>query len=296
MVMLNWLLSFSPSGMGSRASIRAKGGRSMAAERFEQPGSRREDRSSERRDLDGLAERGSSQSRDRAARRPSEAVNGGPSPGRPCDMEEHELLAAVAARDEEACNHLIWLHHDGMVRLARGFVRSRELAEEVVQETWMAAFRGLREFEGRSSFKTWLFGILIRQARAAGAREHRTAPFSQLVRSPSEEECDPMEAFFHDEGHPDAGGWAVPPQRWRRNPEDMALDAEMRRVVEEAIVELPEAQGVVVTLRDGEGWETEEVATLLDRTPNWVRVTLHRGRAKVRLAVVDRLGAREARG
>ena len=295
MVMVNSPPSVTPSGMGSRASIRAKGGRSMTAERFEPPGSRRDERSTGRRELGAPAERASGHTREGTTpARPTEATNGRSSPGRPCEMEESELLAAVAVRDEAACNYLIWLHHDSMVRLARGFVRSRELAEEVVQETWMAAFQSLREFEGRSSFKTWLFGILIRQARVARMRDRRTAAFSQLVGSRDEGECDPMEAFFHHEGHPEAGGWAVPPQRWLRNPEDMALDAEMRRVVEEAIVRLPEAQGVVVTLRDGEGWETEEVAALLDRTPNWVRVNLHRGRAKIRLAVVERLGAREA--
>lgn len=290
-MVLDSTLSVSAGGKGSRASIRARGGEAMATEPLDERQSRLTDRSRRQDPGERSVEQGTRQ--DTGRRGDSSQLSSSPQAvGR---VEERDLLRAVACRDEEACRELICLHHDSMVRLARGLVRTHTLAEEVVQETWMAMLQGLPTFEGRSSLKTWLFGILIRQARAMSIRERRTAAFSQLAGSSSEDECDPMESFFHDEGHPDAGAWAMPPQRWQRNPEDAALEAELHRVVGEAIRNLPEAQRVVVVLRDGEGWETDEVAALLDKTANWVRVNLHRARVKIRLAIARRLGAQGSR-
>lgn len=291
--MLDSAPSVSPSGKGGRTSIRARGGESMATEPLDERDTRITDRSTRRKPAKRAAGRGvgagSGEQRDGAD--PSNAEQAAQSASQAAGQEERDLLRAVASRDEEACRRLIDRHHDSMVRLARGFVGTDTLAEEVVQDTWMAALEGLPRFEGRSSFKTWLFRILIRQAREMGTRERRTEAFSQLTNSSTEAECDPMEAFFHNECHPESGSWAMPPQRWRHNPEDAALEAELHRVVGRAMGELPEAQRLVVGLRDGEGWDTSEVALLLGKSRNWVRVNLHRARVKIRLAVAARLGA-----
>ena len=208
-------------------------------------------------------------------------------------QEEGRLVEALRRRDDEVCRRLIGRHHAAMVRVARTYVASEAVAEEVAQEAWVAMFRGLDSFQARSSLKTWLFSILIRRARSVGALEWRTEAVSQLVSEDEDESDDPTETFFYGEAHPEAGSWALPPLRWRRSPEASALDAEATSLVEEAIARLPEVQRVVVTLRDVEGWKTAEIAQLLERTPNWVRVTLHRGRFKVRSEVEKKLGVKE---
>ena len=179
------------------------------------------------------------------------------------------------------------------VGVARIYVGRRAIAEEVVQEAWVAMFRGLDKFEGRSSLKTWLFSILVRRARSVGVHERRSEPVSQLVGFCDDQAGDSAERFFHGEGHPDVGAWAMPPLRWRRSPESVVLGQEVRLLVEEAIDALPEMQRLVVFLSDVEGWEAGEIARHLERTRNWVRVVLHRGRFKVRAAIEEQLGVRE---
>lgn len=290
--MLEWVPSTSTATGGKRASIRAKGADTMAMEPLGDGEPRKERRRDARRPADGSALEG--QSRVAGSDR-GESVDPAPNgPSESSESAEKELLQAVAARDEVACRALIREHHATMVRVAREFVRSRAVAEEVAQETWVAVLQGLPGFRGQASLKTWLFGILIRCACATGVRENRSAALSQLTGRDGGDECDPMDAFFHSADHPEAGSWAVPPQRWRRNPEDAALGAELRETVDKAVRALPEAQRLVAYLRDGEGWGTAEIAELLDRTPNWVRVNLHRARVKIRLAVMERLGRGES--
>lgn len=220
----------------------------------------------------------------KARRRPPKAASG---------REDRRLLEAFRGRDEEACRAFLLANYGAMVRVARGYVGSRAVAEEVVQEAWVAMFRGLETFEGRSSLRTWLFGILIQRARAIGVRERRSAAVSQLVDDHADDSADPTERFFHGEGRPDAGSWAMPPARWRHDPEAEALGAEMRSWLSEAINGLPEMQRLVVGLRDVEGWNTAEIARVLEKTRNWVRVTLHRGRFRVRAAIEKKQQAQE---
>lgn len=288
--MLESTSSISSATGGKRASIRAKGADAMATE----PLGEDEPRKGRRREERLLSEE-LPLARSSKEARPAPADGVDPAAGSSCERPEEELLQALAARDEEACRALIREHHATMVRVARGFVRTEAVAEEVAQETWVAMLQGLPDFRGQASLKTWLFGILIRRARAAGARENRSAALSQLTKQAGSSDCDPMDAFFHGAEHPENGSWAVPPQRWRRNPEDAALEGELLRTVGRVVRRLPEAQRIIVCLRDGEGWEAAEIAALLDRTPNWVRVNLHRARVKIRLAVIERLGREDSR-
>jgi RNA polymerase sigma-70 factor (ECF subfamily) len=209
------------------------------------------------------------------------------------DEDTTRLVEALVRRDEDACRRFLDETRGTMIRIARAYVGSREIAEEVVQESWVAMLRGIESFEGRSSVRTWLFSILIRRARSVGERERRTEAVSQLIDPGSGAGADPTERFFHGAGHPDAGSWALPPSRWRRSPENIVLDREVRELVTRAIDELPDMQRLVVLLRDVEGWKTAEIARQLDRTSNWVRVVLHRGRFKVRAVVQERLGSQE---
>jgi RNA polymerase sigma factor (sigma-70 family) len=87
-----------------------------------------------------------------------------------------ELLLRLRSGDERAFVSLVERYHEPMLRLAASFVPSRAVAEEVVQDTWLAVLHGLEKFEGRSSLKTWLFRILVNRARSTGSKEQRSVP------------------------------------------------------------------------------------------------------------------------
>jgi RNA polymerase sigma-70 factor, ECF subfamily len=185
---------------------------------------------------------------------------------------EQELVERLRAGDEDAFAELVRRYHRLMMRVARGYVRSDAVAEEVVQESWLAVLRGIERFEGRSSFKTWLLRIVANRAMTSGARESRSVPVEPSVSGD----------HFVPEGEPGAGAWASPPEPW---PEDRLLAEETRAVIERAIAELPPTQAAVVTMRDVEGLSSEEVQEALDITAGNQRVLLHRGRQKVRAAL-----------
>src|SRR6201995_986792 len=98
-------------------------------------------------------------------------------PVKPADRHL-QLLMRQLDGDERAFVTLVSRHHDPMLRLARTFVHSHAVAEEVVQETWLGVLRGIDRFEGRSSLPTWLLAILVNRARSIGTREARSVPAS----------------------------------------------------------------------------------------------------------------------
>jgi RNA polymerase sigma-70 factor (ECF subfamily) len=200
---------------------------------------------------------------------------------------EARLVAALRRREDEAYLILSERHHNTMIRIALPLVGTRELAEEVAQEVWAAMWAGIDTFEGRSSLRSWLYGILFRRARSIARKEKRSIPASQLIGGEADSVSEELDRLFHSPGHPDAGAWAVPLQRWSVSPEDRLIANEMQRSALEAIDRLPEPHRSVVILKDTEGWETKEIAELLGHTANWVRVVLHRGRVKARQAVAE---------
>ena len=197
-----------------------------------------------------------------------------------------QLADALRAGDEAAFEVLIDRHGAAMLRLARSYCRSEAVAQEVVQETWLAVLTAVHRFEGRASLSTWLFQILSNRARTRGAREARTIPLSAF--ETPEAECGTVAAdrFLADDHHRWPGHWAAPPCRWELPP-DRLLSLEARGRLRAALEELPESQRLVVALRDVEGLDTDEVAETLELTPGNVRVLLHRGRAKLRQALED---------
>lgn len=207
--------------------------------------------------------------------------------------EDSDLLEALRRGDEAAFTVLIDRYQPSLVRIAILFVRDREVAEEVAQETWIGVMRGIERFEGRSSFRTWLFGILANQARRRGARERRTVPFSALSRPPEGTEPAVDADRFLPAGAEWAGHWASPPQAWELEPEDAFLSKELRGEIDAAIATLPPNQQAVITLRDIEGWDATEVCNALELSQTNQRVLLHRARAKVRQALEDRFAPME---
>jgi RNA polymerase sigma-70 factor (ECF subfamily) len=161
------------------------------------------------------------------------------------------------------------------------------VAEEVVQETWLAVLQGIDRFEGRSSLKTWLFRILTNRAKTRGEREGRTVPFSALADAAEVEGEEPAvdpDRFYGSE-HPNAGLWVDVPQRWADTPERRLLSGEVQELVADAIAALPPSQRAVISLRDVEGWSSEEVCNVLELSETNQRVLLHRARTKVRRAL-----------
>lgn len=216
---------------------------------------------------------------------PEDPRGGGPLP------PDDELVAGLRAGDDRVFALLLDAWSPSMLRVARTHVSTAASAEEVVQETWLAVIRGVDGFRGLSSLRTWVYRILVNQARTRGVREARTVPLASLgpdgVDGPA---VDPDR--FLDAGHPAwPGHWRSAPEPW---PEDALLGHEVRDVVAAAVATLPPRQRLVITLRDVEGHTAEEVRAMLDLTAGNQRVLLHRARSVVRRVVEEYVAARPA--
>jgi RNA polymerase sigma-70 factor (ECF subfamily) len=194
------------------------------------------------------------------------------------------VIRALRAGDEAAFATLVERYGPTMLRVARGFVRTQSVAEDVVQEAWLGVLKGLDRFEGRSSLKTWIFRILTNVAKTRGEREGRSVPFSALAGDDDGDPAVDPDRFFGPE-HASAGAWASPPRPWEDVPEDRLMSHETHAAVARAIETLPAAQQTVITLRDVDGWPAEEVCNVLGITETNQRVLLHRARSKVRAAL-----------
>lgn len=204
-------------------------------------------------------------------------------------LHETQLIRSLRNGDDGAFAQLVEEHGAAMLRVARLYVRDRAVAEEVVQEAWVGLLRGIDRFEGRSSLRTWLFRVVTNLAKTRGVRESRSVPFSALAGEEVEDAGPsvPPERFRGPEDRW-SGHWASPPEEWGR-PEAELLSAETRTVIEQAIGALPQAQRQVITLRDVQGWSSEEVCNALDLSETNQRVLLHRARTKVRQALDEYL-------
>lgn len=184
------------------------------------------------------------------------------------------LVEQMRAGDESAFVALVQRYQSRLLRLAVATVGSPAVAEEVCQDTWLAVVRGVDRFEGRSSFRTWLFRILLNRARSTAGREWRAGrPDDDLV-----------------ERFDAAGAWVDPPVPWSDRVDDGLVAHEFASRVRELLPDLPEQQRRVVILRDVEGLSATEVASLLDISEGNQRVLLHRGRARLRACLTSEMG------
>ena len=196
---------------------------------------------------------------------------------------EAQVLEALRGGDEDAFRALVREYTPSLVRVARIYVSTQAAAEEVAQETWLGVLNGLPRFEGRSSLRTWIFRILTNIAKTRAKRDGRTLPFSALSEPGRVPEAAVDADRFLDPEHPRwPGHWALKPEAW---PEDALVAGETREKLAEAIEALPAAQRAVISLRDIEGWSSEEVRNALDLSETNQRVLLHRARSKVRSAL-----------
>ena len=194
-------------------------------------------------------------------------------------LDDRALVQALRRGDERAAEQLLESYGGAMRRFAAGLVGSAAIADEVVQETWIAVLRGIDRFEGRSSLKTWIFGILANIAKTQAQRERRTVPLSSFELEGSDEPAVDA-ACFRSDGH-----WVSGPSRWSELPEERLASHETFACIARALETLPDGQRAVMTLRDVEGWSGEEVCETLGITDANQRVLLHRARAKVRAAL-----------
>jgi len=201
-------------------------------------------------------------------------------------MHDEQITARLRAGDEAAFREIVAEYGGRLSRLARSFSRNDAVIEEAVQETWMAVIRGIHGFEGRAPLRTWIFGILVNQARRLAVREHRHAQVALGGNIASGASSMAEDAEDHEPGMGSHGKWVEPPAPWGlENPESVFLSMETLRVIEAAVAELPEFQRRVVLLRDVEGLSAEETCNILEVSDTNQRVLLHRGRARVRRAL-----------
>jgi RNA polymerase sigma-70 factor (ECF subfamily) len=197
---------------------------------------------------------------------------------------DEEIVAGLRRGDEAAFAELVRRLNGTLIQIALTYVPTRAVAEEAVQETWMAVIRGINRFEGRSSLKTWVIRILMNRARTIGVKENRSIPFASAVSL----EDDPYQGAadadrFLPADHPEwPRHWASPPQQWYEHPEQRSLGDEVLGVVEAAAADLSGAQREVLLMRDLAGMTSDEVCALLDISPGNQRVLLHRARARIR--------------
>jgi RNA polymerase sigma-70 factor (ECF subfamily) len=209
--------------------------------------------------------------------------------------EDLALVESLRSGDERAFARIVEELNGPLLRLAGLYVQGSAAAEEVVQDTWLGVLRGLDRFEARSSFRTWVFRIATNRARTHGGRERRDVPLSALL-DPADDLGGPAldpERFLAP-GDEWAGGWAVPPHRWAPDAEAHRAATEMRELIRVSLETLSPAQQIVMTLRDIEGWSSEEVCAALEIAPGNQRVLLHRARSRMR-AILERHFAADAR-
>jgi RNA polymerase sigma-70 factor (ECF subfamily) len=185
-----------------------------------------------------------------------------------------EFLELLRSGDNRAYRHLIRRYHGSLVGVAQAIIGSRAQAEEVVQDSWLAVFRNIARFEGRSSLAGWIFTIVMNRARTRIAAEGRTVALPGL---------EGAERAVHGSSFQSDGHWAEIPALWDvLDPERQFGGQQLWQHVQELIDALPAGQKAVIILRDIENRTAEEACELLGISPENQRVLLHRARGRIR--------------
>jgi RNA polymerase sigma-70 factor, ECF subfamily len=192
---------------------------------------------------------------------------------------DQDIIGRLRVGDQAMFARLLDAWSSGLLRAARAYVASHESAEDVVQDTWLAVLRGIDRFEGRSSLRTWVFRIMMNIAKTRGVRDSRTVPLADLAVDDGPT-VDPDRFQGSIEAYP--GHWRVFPAAWPADVEAQVEHGEVRTRIHAAIGELPDRQRIVITMRDVEGYDAEDVCAVLEISAANQRVLLHRARAAVR--------------
>ena len=180
------------------------------------------------------------------------------------EIDESELIARIQAGDKTACDECIALHSPALNRLLLRLLGNEQDAEDVLQETFLNAFRAIDSFEGRSSLSTWLYRIAYNAAM-------------MRLRRPKTRTISVEETMNETPGY-------IPRQLfdWCCLPEETYDSEEVQTELRQAIAAMPETLQMVFLLRELEGMSTEETANTLDISPSAAKVRLHRARQWLR--------------
>ena len=180
-------------------------------------------------------------------------------------QDEQSLVEALHRGDRYACDDLVQRFTHRIYTVALRVTGQPDEAEEVLQETFINACRGVENFQGRSSLSTWLYRIATNNGLMR-LRRHQV---------PSA----PLDAFSLD---PEAEFRPRQLEDWEWNPETVTLTDELRQVMDEAVASLPDALRTAFILRDLEGLSTKEAAEVMGISPGNLKVRLHRARLMLR--------------
>jgi RNA polymerase sigma-70 factor, ECF subfamily len=166
-------------------------------------------------------------------------------------------------------------HGDAMFRFALIRLRDPVLAEEVVQETFLAGLKAKERFSGRSSERTWLIGILKHKIIDQFRKRSRERPGSETDAATSADQAE-------RESGEEAGPWQNGPADWETDPEEVTERSELREVLTNCVSDLPSRLGNAYSLRELDGLETKEICKALDITETNLWVMLHRARTRLK--------------
>ncbi len=202
---------------------------------------------------------------------------------------DRDTVAALRRGDGAAFAALVRRHQPSFLRIVRVWVKDAAAAGEVVQGAWLAALESIDRFEGRSSLRTWLYGILVNVVRTHARALGREVPMSALVDDEVGESGPSVEPErFFPGGHEWAGHWNGMPAAFP-GPDQALERRELRDILQAAIAALPLVQQQIIVFCDVEGLTGQEVCNILGVTGTHPRVLLHRARSKVRAALERRL-------
>lgn len=182
---------------------------------------------------------------------------------------DEDVIARVLAGDTELYEIIMRRYNQRLYRVARAILRDDGEAEDVMQDAYVRAYEHLDQFAGRSRFSTWLTRIAVHEALSRLHKRNRSQELEAMI--PEEKETALVA--------PSAG------------PEQLAYRAEMERLLEEAILTLPDHYRAVLMLRDIEEMSTTETATTLELSEDNVKIRLHRARILLRKELVARASA-----
>jgi RNA polymerase sigma-70 factor (ECF subfamily) len=187
----------------------------------------------------------------------------------PIEISDEEVVRRVVAGERELFELLLRRYNQRIYRAVRALLRNPDEVEDVMQQAYVNAYRFLHQFEGRSSFATWMTRIAMREAVA---KNKKTVSLLRLVQETEGEHA------MNDIREPSP------------DPETRAVAADLMQHVEAEVAALPEAYRSVLLLREVEGLSTEETAECLEVSEDVVKTRLHRARMMLRDALYRRAG------
>jgi RNA polymerase sigma-70 factor (ECF subfamily) len=191
-------------------------------------------------------------------------------------MNDHGLVELARSGDPTVFRTIMQRHNRRLYRVARGILGNDADAEDVVQETYLKAFENLARFRGESTLSTWLTRIAINEALG---RKRKRRPTTDLNNLDMVDEQGEVRVLI------------FPGVRIGSNPENDASRAEIRRLLERAIDDLPQAFRIVFVMREIEQMNVEQTASQLEIPPETVKTRLHRARRLLREALQEKLGS-----